>query len=217
MSFSSSSYLRRATSRAKSDVANKLVSMFLHDLSRKISAKIGLSVTDVKYSEAVELAFGDKCCYCGSSLESDRVAVEHLDGMNRFRVGLHIPGNVIVACKRCNVEKRRDDSLEKLVLAPSGWESFLSHNSEQCTSGCKNCLYWKDVWPNSEIRSDKLKSARVNISAFRSKFPEALKWGIIARSELTQPLDQVYRECQEFAVVRIRKEVEKVFSVLLER
>jgi hypothetical protein len=35
--------VRKATSRAKSDVANKLVSMFLHDLSRKICASLELS------------------------------------------------------------------------------------------------------------------------------------------------------------------------------
>ena len=122
MSFQTATYLRKATSRAKSDVANKMVSMFLHDLSRKVNSSLGANVTDIRYADAVTAAFGNSCCYCSRSLEHDRAAVEHLDGMNRFRVGLHIQGNVIVACKRCNGEKRRDDQPRELSLAESGWE-----------------------------------------------------------------------------------------------
>src|SRR4051812_21277901 len=98
MSFDTSAYLRRATGRAKSDVANKLISMLLHEVSRKLCSKMELSVNDPRYAKAVCEAFGSNCCYCGRTLESDRASVEHLDGMNRFRIGLHIPGNVIVAC-----------------------------------------------------------------------------------------------------------------------
>jgi len=53
MSFHPESYLRRATSRAKSDVANKLASMFLHEVSRKSCLSIGLNVSDSRYIEAV--------------------------------------------------------------------------------------------------------------------------------------------------------------------
>lgn len=59
--------------------------------------------------------------------------------MNRCRAGLHVAGNVLVACRRCNNEKRRDDSLAKLVLANSGWESFLSHDGGRCPSSCLTC------------------------------------------------------------------------------
>ena len=152
MNFETSAYLRKATSRAKSDVANKLVSMLLHDVSRKISLKLGMSVTDASYANAVQEAFGANCCYCRSALEKDRAAVEHLEGMNRFRLGLHIPGNVIVACKRCNGEKRRDDQLKILTLAESGWESFLSHDSTRCGDNCTNCRYWKTIWPDAAER-----------------------------------------------------------------
>jgi hypothetical protein len=69
MSFPVSAYLRTATSRAKSDVANKLVSMLLHDLSRKICASLKLSITDAQYAGAVEAAFGSNCCYCYQPLE----------------------------------------------------------------------------------------------------------------------------------------------------
>jgi predicted restriction endonuclease len=110
MMFDSAKLLRKATSRAKSDVANKLVGMFLHELSRKVSSEIGMRVSDPSYHRAVVETFGHQCAYCERTLETDRAAVEHLDGMNRFRVGLHIVGNVLVSCKRCNNQKRNDDS-----------------------------------------------------------------------------------------------------------
>src|SRR5207237_2307009 len=122
MSFDTSTYLRRATSRAKSDVANKLVSMFLHEISRRLVLRTGLSVTDTDYVNAVAATFSNNCSYCNCALEVDRAALEHLVGMNRLRIGLHVPGNVVLACKRCNNEKRRDDSLQTLDLAESGWE-----------------------------------------------------------------------------------------------
>src|SRR5437588_5179230 len=152
MDFDASAYLRKATSRAKSDVANKLVSMFLHEVSRKAAAEISLSVTDDAYVEAVAKIFGNSCGYCGRVLERDRAAVEHLEGMNRFRVGLHIPGNVIIACNRCNRAKRRDDSKPTLTLANSGWESFLCHDSRNCGDGCNSCAYWTASWPGQACR-----------------------------------------------------------------
>src|SRR5438105_3056029 len=141
MSFQTAAYLRKATLRAKSDVANKLVSMFLHGVSRKISASLEVNVTDLRYTDSVVARFSINCCYCGKPLEHDRASVEHPDGMNRFRAGLHIPGNVILACKKCNNEKRRDDQLRELKLADSGWASFLSHDSTHCGHGCKTCTY----------------------------------------------------------------------------
>src|SRR6266571_3000668 len=164
--FDTAAYLRRATGRAKSDVANKLVSMFLHDVSRKLCAQLELSVNDSGYADAVSLAFGSGCCYCGRPLESDRAAVEHLDGMNRFRGGLHLPGNVIIACTRCNRVKRRDDGIAVLTLAESGWESFLSHDSKRCVDGCNSCSYWRVIWPEEESRVRRLLENRHRIAAF---------------------------------------------------
>ena len=214
MSFPTAAYLRTATARAKSDVANKLVSMFLHELSRKITLSLGLSVTDTIYATAVEDAFGGSCCYCGHSLEKDRAAIEHLEGMNRFRLGLHIPGNVIVACKRCNVEKRRDDQLIRLALAESGWESFLSHDSTRCQPECKACAHWSRVWPNSAERVESMRSARQRITAFRAGYPESLEWSALATGSLRQSVDTLYRACQEFATTQIRKAVGEAFESL---
>src|SRR5256885_1023795 len=135
------SQLRTATRRAKSDVANKLVSMFLHELSRRISQKWPIKVDSEEYGELVRRLFNNRCPYCSRELAETVAVIEHLDGMNRYRAGLHVPGNVLVACKRCNSEKRRDDSLKTLSLAKSGWESFLSHGGGGCSGSCLTCRY----------------------------------------------------------------------------
>jgi len=211
-----SACLRMATSRAKSDVANKLVSMFLHDLSRKISASLKISITDAQYAEAVEAAFGSSCCYCDRPLEKDRTSVEHLEGMNRFRLGLHIPGNVVLACKRCNGEKRRDDQLDPLTLGESGWESFLSHDSTRCRTACNTCRYWRTVWADPTERTECMKNARQKIATFRSQYPASLQWSRCARTFLRQAADSLYRGCQEFATNQIRKTADEAFSGLSE-
>lgn len=214
MTFHAASYLRKATGRAKSDVANKLVSMFLHEVSRKICASLDLNVSDPRYANAVDAKFGDNCGYCGKPLENDRVAIEHLNGMNRFRAGLHIPGNVIIACKKCNNEKRRDDQLHELTLAKNGWESFLSHNSTLCEDSCKTCAYWRSVWPDKKKRILNLKKARQNILNFQSEYPSSIEWGRNAQNILCLELDGIYRECQTFATSRILRAVDQVFSKL---
>ena len=211
-----SACLRTATSRAKSDVANKLVSMFLHDLSRKICSSLKLGVADAPYAEAVEAAFGSSCCYCYQPLEKDRISVEHLEGMNRFRLGLHIPGNVVLACKRCNGEKRRDDQLDPLTLAEFGWESFLSHDSTRCLAACNTCRYWGIVWPDLTKRAEGMKNARQKIATFRGQYPASLQWSRGARTLLRQTVDSLYRGCQEFATNQIRKTADEAFSSLSE-
>jgi hypothetical protein len=210
MTFDTAAYLRRATARAKSDVANKLVSMFLHDVSRKLCGKLELSVNDSRYAESVSQIFGSACCYCGGTLERDRASVEHLDGMNRFRVGLHIPGNVIVACTQCNREKRRDDSRPTLVLAETGWESFLSHDATKCATTCNSCSYWKNIWPEENERVRNLRCAKERIAAFRAKYANYLELNAKARPKLAKSIDAIYRDCQHFATTRIKEAVEEI-------
>jgi hypothetical protein len=216
VNFPVSAYLRAATSRAKSDVANKLVSMFLHDLSRKICFSLGRSVIDAQYAQAVEAMFGSDCCYCCQPLEKDRTSVEHLEGMNRFRLGLHIPGNVILACRRCNGEKRRDDQLDPLTLGESGWESFLSHDSTHCGTPCNSCRYWSTVWPDPLERAKGMTNARQKITVFRSQYPSSLQWSRGARTFLRPTVDSLYRGCQEFATSQIKKTVDEAFANLSE-
>jgi hypothetical protein len=92
--FDPSSRLKSATKRAKSDVANKLVSMFLHLLSQKLCEAWQLKISDKAYLDNVRRAFSDCCPYCSTALNRTNVIVEHPDGMNRLRAGLHVPGNV---------------------------------------------------------------------------------------------------------------------------
>ena len=87
------SQLRLATRRAKSDVANKLVSMFLHELSRRIS-RTGMVADSEEYETIVRERFENRCPYCSRDLANTVTVIEHLDGMNCLRVGLHVPGNV---------------------------------------------------------------------------------------------------------------------------
>ncbi len=203
------SKLRTATRRAKSDVANKLISMFLHELSRKICRDWGLEVDGEKYEALVRLRFGNRCPYCLRNLDESTSVVEHLDGMSRYRIGLHVPGNVLVACRRCNSEKRRDDCLRTLILADSGWESFLSHDGSRCTQPCANCRYWSTVWEDVVERKQHQSENIRAIRAFRQEFPEFE--GVISSLRLTLPsaLSKLYSDCQAFSESEIRTLLER--------
>jgi len=198
------SKLRSATRRAKSDVANKLVSMCLHELSRRISQDWPLKVDGEEYGKLVRERFNNQCPYCSRDLTITESVIEHLDGMNRYRAGLHVPGNVLVACKRCNSEKRRDDSLKVLSLAGSGWESFLSHNGTRCAEGCRTCRYWESVWEDATERKIRLSENLLRVRSFRSAFAE-FEQSLPSLME-TQPtlLTKLYSDCQTFAETEIR-------------
>ena len=199
-----SARLRTATRRAKSDVANKLVSMFLHEFSRQISQDWPLKVDGEEYEAAVREAFQNRCPYCLRILSDMDWAVEHLDGMNRCRAGLHVPGNVLVACRRCNNEKRRDDAKATLSLASTVWESFLSHDGTRCIALCQTCLYWKSIWPNEEERRRIMAENLQRIRLFRAQFKEFQ--AIIPSLIETMPhaLAKLYSDCQHFAEEEIK-------------
>lgn len=194
-----SSLLRTATRRAKSDVANKLVSMFLHELSREISQDWRTRVDGEEYENLVRSRFENRCPYCSSDLSLRDSVIEHLDGMNRLRAGLHVPGNVLVACKRCNSEKRRDDSLRVLTLAATGWESFLSHDGARCAATCKACRYWAGLWADVDERRKRMRRNLENIRSFRNEFPEFQAVIPQLRESLPALLAKLYSDCQDFA------------------
>ena len=203
------SQLRTATLRAKSDVANKLVSMFLHELSRKICREWGMRVDGADYGELVRARFGNSCPYCLRNLEETIPVVEHLDGMNRLRTGLHIPGNVLVACRKCNGEKRRDDGLKILVLADSSWASFLSHDGSRCTPSCATCRYWETVWQDKDERSKRLSENLDRICSFRREFPKLQEVRASLASKLPEALAKLYVDCQFFAESEINSLLER--------
>jgi hypothetical protein len=193
------SKLRSATRRAKSDVANKLISMCLHEMSRRISQNWPMKVDGEEYGALVRQQFGTYCPYYSRALTDPDSIIEHLDGLNRFRAGLHVPGNVLVACKRCNSEKRRDDSLKTLSLADSGWESFLSHNGDRCATSCRTCVYWQSIWPDEGERRGRLAENLQRVRSFRNTFSE-FQQALPALME-SQPalLTKLYIDCQAFA------------------
>ena len=204
--------LRSATRRAKSDVANKLVSMFLHELSRKISQDWATKVDGEEYEELVRERFGNLCPYCSCDLTSAVPVVEHLDGMNRYRAGLHVPGNVLVACKKCNSEKRRDDSAKVLALERSGWESFLSHDGSRCPASCLTCRYWKGIWEDESVRRTRLSENLQRIRSFRAGFPELGRALPSLMDTLPALLAKLYADCQSFAESEIRSLLQRLSS-----
>ena len=198
------SQLRSATRRAKSDVANKIVSMFLHELSKKIAEQWRFRVDGEEYGRLVREWFNNKCPYCSLPLADSQPVIEHLDGMNRYRAGLHVAGNVLVACKRCNGEKRRDDSAKTLSLAESGWASFLSHDGSRCAASCPTCSYWCNVWKDETERRTRLRENSEKISSFRAAFPELQEILPAIREALPELLTKLYSDCQSFAEKEIR-------------
>jgi hypothetical protein len=204
-----SSQLRSATRRAKSDVANKLVSMFLHELSRKISQTWEIRIGSEKYEEIVRRWFQNRCPYCGRDLTVNDAVIEHLDGMNRLRAGLHVPGNVLVACRSCNSEKRRDDSAAILPLAPTGWESFLSHDGTRCTPSSPTCRYWKGVWSDEQERRARMSENLERIRSFRNTFEEFQKVRPSLVAAMPALLTKLYSDCQSFAETEIKSLLER--------
>lgn len=203
------SQLRSTTRRAKSDVANKLISMFLHELSRRISQNWPVKVDGDEYEKLVRERFNNRCPYCSCDLTNTESVIEHLDGMNRYRAGLHVPGNVLVACRRCNSEKRRDDSLRILSLAGSGWESFLSHDGTRCAVPCGTCRYWESIWEDGTERRLRLSENLQRVRSFRSAFSEFEQVLPSLMETLPALLTKLYSDCQAFAEMEIKSLLER--------
>jgi len=203
------SQLRSATRRAKSDVANKLVSMFLHELSRRVGRDWRIRIDGSEYESLVRDHFGGLCPYCSRPLDDATAIIEHLDGLNRRRAGLHLPGNVLVACRKCNSEKRRDDAAGALSLAASGWESFLLHDGSRCGRACATCGYWTKVWPDEGKRQEHMHENLERIRSFRRKFPELEAALRTLHAALPSLLGKLYTDCQLFAEKEIKFLLEK--------
>ena len=208
------SQLRSATRRAKSDVANKIVSMFLHELSRRISQNWRVRIDGEEYERLVRQWFNNHCPYCCRRLADTETVIEHLDGMNRYRAGLHVPGNVLVACRRCNSEKRRDDSARSLSLAESGWASFLSHDGSRCARSCLTCQYWRSIWEDEVERKSQLNENSQKIRSIRSAFSEFERILPVLRETLPGLLTKLYSDCQVFAETEIKSLLQGLEHIL---
>ena len=182
--------------------------MFLHELSRRISLKWPIKVDGEEYGEFVRRLFNNRCPYCSCDLAETVSVIEHLDGMNRYRAGLHVPGNVLVACRRCNSEKRRDDSLRVLSLAMSGWESFLSHEGTRCALPCPTCQYWRSIWADEAERRARLAENLERVRSFRRAFSEFEQVLPSLQETLPGLLTKLYSDCQIFAEAEIKSVLE---------
>jgi hypothetical protein len=203
--------LLSGNTNAKSDVANKLISMFLHELSRSLSKTCVVKVKIQEYVQMVRESFNNLCPYCSRELTWENSVVEHLDGMNRLRAGLHVPGNVLVACKECNNRKRTDDSRpSSSLLARSGWASFLSHDGTRCSLLCMTCEYWKRIWPDASLRKAHLADNLARIQLFRNRFTEVSYDLSALMSALPSRLIDLYSACQTFAETEINSLLKEV-------
>jgi len=179
--------------------------MFLHELSRRIAENWQFRIDGEKYENLVREWFDNECPYCRRPLADGQSVIEHLEGMNRYRAGLHVAGNVLVACRRCNGEKRRDDSAKTLTLAESGWASFLSHDGTRCAGSCLTCRYWSSVWEEEPERKTRLSENAEKIRAFRAAFPEFERiLPAAVREALPDLLTKLYSDCQLFAEKEIQ-------------
>ena len=188
--------------------------MLLHELSRRIAESWQFRIDGEEYEKLVREWFENKCPYCCRPLVDGQSVIEHLDGMNRYRAGLHVAGNVLVACRRCNGEKRRDDSAKTLSLAGSGWASFLSHDGTRCAASCLTCRYWHSVWEDEAERKTQLGANAKRIQSFRSAFPEFEQVLPSIREALPGLLTKLYSDCQSFAEKEIRTLLEGLDPIL---
>jgi hypothetical protein len=183
--------------------------MFLHELSRRVSQGWSINIGSEEYEKLVRERFNNRCPYCSLNLTETTWVFEHLDGMNRYRAGLHVPGNVLVACKKCNNEKRRDDSLRDLPLARSGWASFLSHDGTRCVASCPTCGYWKTIWVDESERKLRLGENLQRIRSFRAAFPDFERAHAALMETLPALLTKLYSDCQAFAETEITSLLER--------
>jgi hypothetical protein len=184
--------------------------MFLHELSRSVSQDWPIKVDGEEYERLVRGRFGNMCPYCRCDLAATTSVIEHLDGMNRYRAGLHVPGNVLVSCRKCNGEKRRDDSSKALLLADSGWASFLSHDGTRCVESCRTCAYWKSIWKDEAERKARMSENLQRIQAFRGTFQEFQQAHPALIKTLPDFLTKLYVDCQTFAEREIKSLLERV-------
>lgn len=106
---------------------------------------------------------------------------------------------ILLACKRCNGEKRRHDSLRILSLAPSGWESFLSHEVPVAPRPAVPAYTGKPFGRMEENELCDCGKIWKGVRSFRAMFLQFQK--ALPSFMETQPalLAKLYIDCQSFA------------------
>jgi len=108
------------------DAANTAVRAFLTKLgelylTRSFNTGSGAGKKDwIKIKEEV---FNNSCAYCGKA--NILLQMDHVIMFNRNGYGLHHPGNIIPACKKCNIRSKKQSG------EYNSWEDHLSYICEQ--------------------------------------------------------------------------------------
>jgi hypothetical protein len=93
--------------RGRTDIANTALRIFLQDMGAAYDQERGLGpYNGNKDFPDVRAFFGEQCCYCGTELEPNRVAQDHLVPMNKKSLGLDAWGNVVPACRTATPRRR---------------------------------------------------------------------------------------------------------------
>jgi len=100
-----------------------------------------------------------------------------------------------VACKQCNSEKRRDDSLKVLSLAGTGWSPSCPMTAPDAIA-MLTCVYWKSLWEAEEERKVRLSENLGKVRSFRLGFSEFEKVLPALATALPPLLTKLYSDCQ---------------------
>jgi hypothetical protein len=94
--------------KAKSDIANTAVRIFLQDFGAEYDAVRELpKYVKAKHLPEIVEFFDNRCCYCGVGFGAGTPPVQdHLVPLNRSDLGLHAWGNVVPSCAACNAFKQ---------------------------------------------------------------------------------------------------------------
>ncbi len=99
--------------------------------------------------------------------------------------------------------------MKALVLAETGWASFLSHDGTRCARSCGTCRYWCSIWADDAVRKERLRENLERIVSFRSAFAQTDPLLPALKEALPELLSKLYSDCQAFA--------ESEINLLLER
>jgi HNH endonuclease len=103
--------------RAKSDIANMAIRIFLQEMGRAYDEERQLPPYNSKqHFPTVRQFFEERCCYCGMDFASTAAHQDHLIPVNKTDLGLHAWGNIVPACQECNAKKHGSDWRDFIVL-----------------------------------------------------------------------------------------------------
>jgi hypothetical protein len=93
--------------RAKSDIANMAIRIFLQDMGRAYDEERDLTPYNGKaHFPTVRAFFEERCCYCGIGFDQTAAHQDHLIPVNKTDLGLHAWGDIVPACQPIQTPSR---------------------------------------------------------------------------------------------------------------